>query len=602
MIVEPSESQIASRDSASLLLLSALIDLLRHDPSRLECGGGLPPLSACLDHLTSSGLAHAAAILRGPELLSVSGLSPSEGFELVTRQPQRASQLPLGGHSHPAVWQEIDADTTLVVLGATGLDPTLLRGIAGLLQLQLQASQRLLEERQALQEALDQAGCDPLTGLPNRLRALEHLERLLASRSDPLAADQAVDPVVLFIDLDNFKSINDAHGHSVGDHFLITVSKILRQLVHADDLVARLAGDEFIVISQERSHGDASRLADRLIAEISRPMRIGSSLLSHSASIGIARVSPLDRAETVIENADLAMIQAKQLGRGRSSQFDLELRAAARARASTEDALKLAIHNREINCWFQPIVQLPSGQITGFEALARWHDPQRGMISPADFIPVAESSGLIAEIDTLVMRQACTTMAGWRHLAPPGSLHISTNLSARSLNDHRIGERIENALAESGLESNTLYVEITETMLVDNIDSATRTMEKLRRLGVKLAIDDFGTGYSSLRYLKQFPVGFLKIDRSFTEGLGQGGHDDVIVAAVIRMATALGLEVIAEGVEQPEQAELLASLGCHFAQGYLFGRPMDADAATRLLQQQSQQSPGRRRPRRSSPL
>lgn len=388
---------------------------------------------------------------------------------------------------------------------------------------------------------------------------------------------------VLFIDLDNFKQINDAHGHAVGDHFLITVSKILLGLVEANDLVARLAGDEFIIITEESHDGEARKLADSIIAEISKPMLIGSIVLSHSASIGIAIAGAMDRAETLIENADLAMYQSKQLGRGRSTNFDHQLRTTAKTRAHLEEALKQAVINGQIRCHLQSIVSLPDHEIIGFEALARWYDPKRGLISPADFIPIAETSSLITEIDALIIHQACQTLAGWQAMGLAAGLHVSANLSARSLNDQRIASQIEASLASTGMPSDLLYIEITETMLVENLDTAARTLEKLRRLGIRLAIDDFGTGYSSLRYLKQLPVGFLKIDQSFISGLGENQQDDVIVAAVIRMAMALGLQVIAEGVETEDQSRLLSELGCHFAQGFLFGRPSDPSIMEKLL-------------------
>jgi len=262
------------------------------------------------------------------------------------------------------------------------------------------------------------------------------------------------------------------------------------------------------------------------------------------------------------------------------------LRTTAKTKAHLEEALKQAVIKGQIQCYLQSIVSLPDQQIIGFEALARWHDPKRGLISPADFIPIAETSSLITDIDALIIHQACQTLADWQAQGLAKDLHISANLSARSLNDQRIASQIEATLASTGVRSEFLYIEITETMLVENLETAARTLEKLRKLGIRLAIDDFGTGYSSLRYLKQLPVGFLKIDQSFTSGLGENQQDDVIVAAVIRMAMALGLQVIAEGVETVEQSRLLSDLGCHFAQGYLFGRPSDLHTMQRLLSDQ----------------
>ncbi len=484
-------------------------------------------------------------------------------------------------------WQPLGAGPILLI--GRRHDPfnaeeqRLLQTIAQAFELYSQTSQSLFEERQARHEAIEEARRDTLTGLPNRARAMEQLRHQLA---DPGGGPGGGPKAVLFIDLDNFKQINDAHGHAVGDHFLITVSKILSSLVGPSDLVARLAGDEFIIITEESQHGDARKLADSIIVEISKPMFIGSIVISHSASIGIAIADAMDRAETLIENADLAMYQSKQLGRGRSSNFDHHLRTSAKTRAFLEESLKQAVIHGQIQCHLQAIVSLPDQQIVGFEALARWHHPKRGLISPADFIPIAETSSLITEIDALIIHQACQTLADWQALGLAEGLHVSANLSARSLNDQRIANQIEASLLSTGMRSDLLYIEITETMLVENLETAARTLEKLRKLGIRLAIDDFGTGYSSLRYLKQLPVGFLKIDQSFISGLGENQQDDVIVAAVIRMAMALGLLVIAEGVETEDQSRLLSELGCHFAQGYLFGRPSDLTTMRKLLTDQ----------------
>ena len=564
----------------SLALISAVLTALNDQTVESS--------AAAIGHLTEALDADLGVLLNGGRVEVIVGLkaiAPEVLTQAALSQPGTLrvdNELVL-----QACWQPLRAGPILLL--GRRQDPfnpeeqQLLQTIAHAFELYSQTSQFLLEERQARHEAIEEARRDTLTGLPNRARAMEQLRYQLV---DAGGGSGGGPKAVLFIDLDNFKQINDAHGHAVGDYFLITVSKILLSLVGVNDLVARLAGDEFIIITEESHDGVARRLADSIIAEISKPMTIGSIVLSHSASIGIAIAEAMDRAETLIENADLAMYQSKQLGRGRSTNFDHQLRTTAKTKAHLEEALKQAVINGQIRCHLQTIVSLPDQQIIGFEALARWHDPKRGLISPADFIPIAEASSLITEIDALIIHQACQTLADWQALGLAEGLHVSANLSARSLNDQRIANQIEASLASTGIRSDRLYIEITETMLVENLDTAARTLEKLRCLGIRLAIDDFGTGYSSLRYLKQLPVGFLKIDQSFISGLGDNQQDDVIVSAVIRMAMALGLQVIAEGVETEDQSRLLSELGCHFAQGYFFGRPSDPASMHKLLTDQ----------------
>ena len=540
--------------------------------------------SRAIEHVLLAFDADLGALLHEGRVELVIGLEAMAPEALARACLSQPDILKLENLELQAHWQPLGAGPLLLVARRhSPFSPEerhLLATIGHAFQLHYQTNQYLHDERKARYEAIEEARRDALTGLPNRARAMEQLRQQLGESGGGYGGRSKA---VLFVDLDNFKQINDAHGHAVGDNFLITVSKILLGVVGANDLVARLAGDEFIVITEERQEGDLSKLADRIIEEISKPMLIGSNVLSHSASVGIAIADPMDRAETLIENADLAMYRSKQLGRGRSTNFDHQFRTTAKTKAHLEEALKQAVINGQICCHLQSIVSLPDQKITGFEALARWQHPKRGLISPADFIPIAESSSLITEIDALIIHQACQTLADWQSKGLAEDLHVSANLSARSLNDQRIANQIEASLATTGIRSDLLYIEITETMLVENLDTAARTLERLRWLGIRLAIDDFGTGYSSLRYLKKLPVGFLKIDQSFTFGLGQNQQDDVIVEAVIRMAMALGLQVIAEGVETEAQSRLLSDLGCHFAQGYFFGRPCDLATMEALL-------------------
>ncbi|MEI8252131.1 MAG: EAL domain-containing protein, partial [Synechococcus sp. ELA057] len=506
---DPSGLSLAE-PSGDLQALDLVVELLDRQPSLIDPELTASPMEAAdpdpgaseglarvwrplLERVVLSALVDGVAVLRGGLPLAWAGLSAAEVSQIAAQSASRPVRLAAPAEHCHAAWESLDRETTLVLVrrepfaepGAMRLP----RALARLLRLHEQAHRLIARERRALEQAQEQVTRDPLTGLPNRIRALDHLEEIL-QRGDVSAGKSAV---VLFLDLDNFKLINDAYGHRIGDCFLITCSKIMQSLLRPGDLAARLAGDEFIIICQDCSLQQANQLADQLIEQISRPMTIGSSVICHSASIGIASVGAQDRARTVIENADLAMMRAKQLGRGQSSRFDLQLRTAVKARASLEDSLRQAIRQQEIRCVYQPIVRLPHGEICGFEALARWHHPRQGLISPEAFIPVAEDSGLIADLDTQIIREACASLAAWRRHYPDLDLHMSANISARTLRDHQIATRIEKVLQAFGITSDSLYLEITETMLVDNIDSVASTLETLRSLGLKLAIDDFGT-------------------------------------------------------------------------------------------------------------
>jgi diguanylate cyclase (GGDEF)-like protein len=437
--------------------------------------------------------------------------------------------------------------------------------------------------RSALDDALDQAmhraTHDPLTGLPNRGRVLEQLEQMLRLRR---AVGGRGRVTVFFVDVDRFKQINDLHGHAVGDRFLCEVGQRLRSAVRDQDLVGRLAGDEFVVVSAALAAERAEELADRLVRSLSSPTVVDGRVLTPSVSVGLARAGAGDDAETVLNNADLAMYRAKQRGRARYERFDRTLRDAADRRAMTEAELRRAIGGGELAVHLQPIVRLADGRITDFEALVRWEHPTRGLLLPADFVPVAEESGQIAEIDALSLRLACHEAALWPDPPEGSPLGLGVNVSARRFADPALPDDVAHVLGDTGLDPRRLHLEITESVILEELDSAYETMRRLLDLGVCIAIDDFGTGYSSLRYLKRFPVGVLKIDRSFVDGLGEDRDDEVIVEAVISMADALGIEVIGEGVETVVQANRLLELGCPRGQGFLVGRPTDPATAAHL--------------------
>ncbi|MEB3333032.1 MAG: bifunctional diguanylate cyclase/phosphodiesterase [Synechococcaceae cyanobacterium] len=527
--------------------------------------------------------AEVAAVVRGGRLQNAIGVIGAEQELLVEASRQRPAAIELqAGHLH-TYWAPLAEGDQLVVgrLGEpfTLEERSLLRAMGRAILLCSQVLDALAAERGARSLAEQQATHDSMTGLPNRIVVLEQLGRELKRFSDlggPV-------PTVLFIDLDRFKLVNDAHGHAIGDQFLIGVADLLRSVVRQPDLVGRLAGDEFVVVTCTCDPEEARLLAKRLIQVVGQPLSVSGRLISHAASIGIAFADPQDSAESLIENADMAMYRAKEKGRGCFFSYDSALRQMARLRATTEADLRRGLAAGELTCWYQPIVHCSEGRIIGFEALVRWRHPEHGLVAPAAFIPVAEEMGLIAEIDALVLDQACRELARWPCPDPARPITLSVNVSARSFLDPQLAERVALALQISGLDASRIYLEITETMLVADLDATLLAVEKLNALGIRLAIDDFGTGYSSLRYLKRFPVGLLKIDRSFTDGLGIDREDEAIVEAVIDMTSALEIGVIAEGVERAEQAGILARLGCQLHQGFLYSRPLEAAAVAELL-------------------
>jgi diguanylate cyclase (GGDEF)-like protein len=526
--------------------------------------------------------AEVVALMAPGHLIDGIGLGQKDLALLMAASGQRPQQLQLTSGVLQCQWSPMEGSQQLVVGRlAQSFDleeRSLLRAMARSLALSLQVLRSVAAERMARREAEEQAIHDALTGLPNRAQVLTHLDRLL--RQDDAAACS-----VLFIDLDRFKIINDAHGHAVGDRLLIALASRLRQLVEPDHLVGRLGGDEFVVVVAEADPAAVEQLSQRLIARLMEPLVVQGKPLLSGASVGIATFAPGETAERLIENADMAMYRAKQQGRGRCCFYDVGMRLDAQRRASLEADLHLAIANGEIACYLQPIVSLQPGRpLVGFEALARWHHPLHGTLPPGEFVPLAEESGLIVAIDALVLEQACGLMAGWIR-SGQGDLHISVNVSGRSFQDPDLANRVGEVLARTGMPVGNLYLEITETVLVDDIDVTMQTVKGLNQLGLRLAVDDFGTGYSSLRYLRRFPIAILKIDRSFVDGLGTDREDETIVRAVIGLAGALGISVVAEGVETDLQDFHLIDLGCPLAQGFHYGAVLNPVEAERRLPQ-----------------
>src|SRR5215203_545459 len=432
-----------------------------------------------------------------------------------------------------------------------------------------------ITDRKALEEQLHhQAFHEPLTGLPNRALFMDRLEHALA-RANRRGSKVAV----LFMDLDNFKITNDSLGHGIGDQLLVAVAERLKACLRPEDTVARLGGDEFTILVEEVDGvSDAARVAERIAESLQRPFALDQHELFFTASIGIALSGPLQKQPAdLLRPADLAMYQAKRKSKARYEVFEPSMDTDVLERLRLENELRRAVERGEFKVYYQPIVPLEGGRISGAEALLRWEHPIRGLLLPEEFLSVAEDTGLIVRIGEEVLREACHQMRAWQERYPaPKPLTVSVNLSPRQLFGP---ELVAEILHETKLDADTLWLEITEGVMTSNdANSANSTLRSLKDLHIQLAVDDFGMGYSSLSYLKRFPVDFLKIDRSFIAGLGQdtdgASKDAEIVPAMIDLTHALGLKAVAEGVETAEQLAQLQDMGCDLAQGNYFSEPL----------------------------
>ncbi|MDQ1436822.1 MAG: hypothetical protein QOK43_451 [Acidimicrobiaceae bacterium] len=422
---------------------------------------------------------------------------------------------------------------------------------------------------QAFADAVHRANHDELTGLPNRALVLDRLGHAMAR-----VAREDGHVCVLFVDLDRFKSINDSLGHSVGDEVLVRVAERLHMAVRPSDTVGRLSGDEFVVVCEDLAVADAMRIAERVADAVSAPIQLYGRDLVLTASVGLASAHPTAKAEDVLRDADVAMYRAKERGRARIEVFDETIRAQMLARIEMEQALRRAIAGGELRLHYQPVIDTESARLVAIEALVRWEHPEFGLLAPDLFIPLAEEAGLIIPLGRWVIEEACRQLAVWRaECSPLGSVRVSVNLSARQFGDAGLVELVRSTLQAFRLPGSSIGFEVTESVLMDEAEAAAETLRRLKGLGVHLSIDDFGTGYSSLSYLQLFPVDCVKVDRSFVARMGDGGGNDVIVSAVISLARALGLDVVAEGVETEAQWRALSSLGCGSVQGFLFSRP-----------------------------
>jgi len=442
--------------------------------------------------------------------------------------------------------------------------------------------QKLLEEQLS-----HQAFHDVLTGLPNRTNFVEHVSAAIAR-----ARRSGRGMAVVYLDLDDFKAVNDTFGHGVGDRLLIEVGRRLRAALRMGDIAARVGGDEFnLLLEGLEDTTEADDVVRRLLDVLSEPYRIDGHEVRIRATAGIAGLDEADlTAEDLQRHADAGLYEAKADGKSRQAWFDPAMSARASARLEIEQALRRALEHDEIELAYQPVVDLGTGAISGVEALARWRHPQRGMVPPVEFIPVAERAGLIVELGRFVLGEACRASVRLASAAGTGPVPISVNVSARQIVDADFVADVRSALDGAGLAAEHLTLELTESVLILEGERTDQVVSALHDLGVRLAIDDFGTGYSSLSYARRFPIDELKIDRSFIAGLGHGREDAAIVTAAIAFARALHLVVTAEGVETTDQAIRLRALGCDRAQGYLFARPMDEAALAVVLAKDDESS------------
>ena len=423
-----------------------------------------------------------------------------------------------------------------------------------------------------------QALHDHLTGLPNRTLLNDRIQ-LALGRTE--RTGRAV--VVAFLDLDHFKLINDTQGHAEGDELLRVVADRLRDTVRPGDTVARFGGDEFVVVCEGvADRNGAMELADRLRQVIEEPLKLRGEEVFVSASLGIALGLSTDTPEALLRDADAAMYQAKLDGRARAQLFDDAIRWRVEERRETERALRLALEENQFELAYQPIVALEAGWVVGAEALVRWRHPERGIVMPADFIGVAEETSLILPLGEWVLDEACRQLRQWRIDVPHVPLFMSVNVSGRQLRSSVL-DAVSRITKLHSVDPKTLVLEITEGVLMENLTRCKAALEELKSVGVRLAIDDFGVGYSSLSYLKHLPIEIIKIDQSFISGLGVDANDSAIVSAIIGMARALKVGVVAEGVETPDQLYALRHLGCPYAQGFRFARPLPPEQFAALL-------------------
>jgi diguanylate cyclase (GGDEF)-like protein len=419
---------------------------------------------------------------------------------------------------------------------------------------------------------------DPLTGLANRFLLTDRLDEAVARSEDP---EHTV--ALLLLDLDGFKAVNDSFGHALGDELLIAVAGRLMTCLRSNDLAARLGGDEFAVLLETVDLEESVRVAERILEALAAPFALSRAEVVVTASVGVVHAAQDRSTQDLLRDADVAMYTAKAEGKNRLVVFQRSMQQRVATRLQLESELRTAVIEKQFELHYQPLVNLDTHRIVGFEALLRWRHPERGLLSPLEFVGVTEEMGLIVPIGRWVVETAVEQVSKWRPADPGQLLNVSVNLSPRQLHDDDFLAIATTALAKAGLPPAALTVEITENLLLGDSSLAEERLAQLRGCGIRIAVDDFGTGYSSLAYLRRFPVDVLKVDRSFVSPLSEDPRAAALVKSIIDLATALDMDTVAEGVETASQAEILNSLGCHVAQGFYFAKPQPADVIERIL-------------------
>lgn len=441
-------------------------------------------------------------------------------------------------------------------------------------------SARDIGARKALEQQLShQAFHDPLTDLANRALLLDRVEHAFQRERRPFS--------LLFLDLDNFKAVNDSLGHAVGDKLLKSVAARLRTCLRPTDTAARLGGDEFALLLEDaRTSTSAADVAERVLRALGKPFVIDGRESFTQASIGIATSTLANTKDELLRNADIAMYQAKQRGKGTFVAFEPKMHAEALDRCELESDLRVALLNDQFVLHYQPIVELSSGRIAGLEALLRWNHPDRGLLAPSRFVEIAEDTGLISPIGEWVIHRACDQLGSWQQQFPNnGQLTMAVNLSGRQLESAKLLDQVLDASRGAGVNPAALLLEITETVMVRNAERSAGLLSELRQRGSRIAIDDFGMGYSSLHYLHSFPIDLLKVAKPFVDGVAQDEQKAAFTKTIMDLCQTLGLGALAEGVESDAQVDALRSLRCGLAQGFYLSRPLDVDATTALLTQ-----------------
>ena len=551
-------------NTAASFLGATSVELYLADPSngtvRRVAGVGMSSVAG-LDHRLD---ALAEDVVHGDPLRTVDGLHASdcEAFAVpMSRQRQPIGAVVLAWDGAAPAIDPLEV-AFLKMLAAAATVAVNQANSARLIE----ESARLIEQSAIRARAI--AEFDPLTGLVNRAAAQGRLDEW----------DAPNPPAVIAIDLDRFRVINEAHGMWVGDEVLRGVADRLRSATRVDDLIARVAGDEFVLVVEALSQGQVSDVADRVQQALAVPVTVGGDPLPLTASVGTAIARAGDPSEVVLLNADLARARAKQLGGAQVVHFDAALRTASFETATLERDLGSAITDDQFEVLFQPLVTLPERELAGAEVLLRWHHPTRGLLTPDTFMPIAEANGQIQRIDQLVMAQAVAQIREWDAAGSmPPAFRVSVNVSADRFRDRDFVETIISDLAGGGLEDR-LRIELTETVVMGDEARAVEVINELHAVGVHVSLDDFGTGWSSLAYLKRFPVDALKVDRAFVDDIADDPDDRAIVAVILQLAANLGLRVLAEGIETEEQEAVLVELGCRYGQGFLYDRPQPAAA------------------------